>query len=68
MRKYYYTSKKNGLDLTCNICGRVVFLPRVKGHELVNGRLTKEVYSGLESGWTCSNGVDICPECNKKQN
>ena len=30
MRKYYYTKKKNGLDLICNICGRVIFLKRIK--------------------------------------
>lgn len=66
MRKYYYTKKKNGLDLICNICGRVIFLKRIKGHDFVNGRLTPEVYENLDGIWTSEGGKDICPECNKK--
>lgn len=67
MRKYYYTGKKNGLDLTCDICGRVIFLKRIKDHEFLNGRITPEVYERLKGAWTSERNKDICPECNRKK-
>lgn len=67
MRKYYYTKAKNGLDLTCDICGRVIFLKRIKGHEFANGRLTAEIYESVKGGWTFEGKRDICPECGKKK-
>lgn len=66
MRHYYYTKAKNGLDLTCNICGRVEFLQRIKNHEYIGGKLVGEVYSDATPGWYFGKDRDICPECKQK--
>lgn len=67
MRRYYYTSKKNGMDKVCDICGKTEYFKRIKGHEYLNGRLTPEEYEGEGLwGYDSANHKDYCPECSGK--
>ena len=65
MRHYYYTDTKNGLDITCEVCGKTEYLPRIREHMYFNGRLIPDVYFGEKERWTRVGDKDVCKDCNK---
>lgn len=65
MKRYYYTSKKKGVEITCNACGKTIFLKRLKDR-VVSGRAVQdEIYETPERPWTEDRAkkVDLCPDC-----
>lgn len=64
MRHYYYIPGKNGMDLTCNVCGHTEFLKRLENWNCNGGFFKPEVYEDPKPGWKyTSDHADICPAC-----
>lgn len=63
--RHYYTSKKKGVDVTCNICGKTIFLKRLKDRVVSGKAVQDEVYEAPEQPWTETPSGDLCPECSK---
>lgn len=66
MRRYFYTSKKNGMDLLCNRCGKEEHVERVSRVSYNGGKLIPEKYEEPKENWAhIEDGVDLCESCNK---
>lgn len=64
MRCYCYVPGKNGMELTCNVCGHMEFLKRKEDWSYAGGLFVPEVYEDPKPSWKfTSDGADICPDC-----